>query len=423
MVRSVRENGTGGLVEPTAGPSAFAPGPALPGQWVTSLAEATASFSRWLEQRGEDERIWPAFDRFLREMLLDLVGATRVRLFRVTDGGRALRPLGEEVGTAAAAIAPTGLLDHVLATGRRYIRGDWSHGALVDQLAAESAGAEVAGPIPKDETDIAVPAGGSNPVAWAFSIRSRGNAVPRDQEPQPYGAIGLVVVGDLLDQHRTARDGLDALSHLVTQFWLHVRDFECLQIARRTDRGSGVLNRADFLDAAEAVAGEAQREGEPFVLMAVAVEGLRRLDDDGHWAVRDQLIQETGRVLRRKLRNDDLVGRFSDDRFVVLLRWLDLSLSRLVAAKVIHAAREAIHAILNEAFGSTEAGPVHVRCGLAPSRAMDAPSLRELLSGALSASATARQNGQDLCVAGGGADRWNAVRNDPHTRQPLEKPA
>ncbi len=410
--------------------------PASPGHWVTSLAEVAASFSRWLEERAEDEHVWPSFDRFVRETLLDLIGATRVRLFRVVDGGRALRPLTEAAGSASEAVIPTGLIEHVLATGRRYIRGDWTHGELIDQLAAESGSGALYEPAPADS---AVPPSQGrvigafapdNPVgcapAWLFAIRGRNGAADRGGAPRTGRSIGLVAVGEVLEQNLAAREALDALANLINGFWLHVRDYESLQRARRTDRGSGVLNRTDFLDAAETATLEAQQEGEPVLVMAVALEGLRRLDDEGHWAVRDRVIRETGNALRRKLRNGDLVGRFSDDRFVVLLRWLDLSLGRLISTKVVQSIREAATGILNEVFPAGGAEYVRIRCGLASSHALDGsrpPTLRELLVGALSASAAARRSGRDLCIAGPEATpQTDAPAGKPESA-PVEAPA
>jgi len=402
--------------------------PVSAGHWVTCLAEVAASFSRWLEERTEDEHVWPSFDRFVRETLLDLIGATRVRLFRVVDGGRALRPLAEPPGSASGGVIPTALIEHVLATGRRYIRGDWTHGELVDQLAAESASgtlcepvpADSAGPPPKGRTVGAFARDNSvgGAPAWLFAIRGRSGAADRSGGPRAGRAIGLVAVGEVLEQNLAAREALDALANLINGFWLHVRDYESLQRARRTDRGSGVLNRTDFLDAAETAILEAQQEGEPVLVMAVALEGLRRLDDEGHWAVRDRLIRETGNALRKKLRNDDLVGRFSDDRFVMLLRWLDLSLGRLISTKVVQSIREATRGVLNEVFPAGGAEYVKVRCGLASSHNLDGarpPSLHELLVGALSASAEARRSGRDLCIADTEATR--------RTEAPAGKPA
>lgn len=313
---------------------------------------------------------------------------------------------------------------------------------MVDQLAAQSA-QEVLGSLqPAEASSIAGappprPALEQGPVAWMFPIRchaaSEGGGA---NDAAVHRAVGLVVVGDLPETSLSDRAMLDGLSQLISAFWLHVRDYERLQIARRTDRGSGVLNRTDFLNLGETATSEARREGEPIVVMAVAVEGLRRFDDLGQWALRDRIILEVGRVLRRKLRNDDLVGRFSDDRFVVLLRWLDVGLGRLIAEKVVGWVREAVQVAVGEAgpisSGADLAGggaddngivpaasAVRVRCGLTSNHRVArprseaaeaapveniAPSVQrlpftDLLKRALVASGEARRLQRDLHVA------------------------
>jgi len=378
-------------------------------EWMPALGDLIRAFSGWLDAHEESDGLWPAFGVFVRERLLDIVGARRTQIFRVDETGRGLRPLVESLGTAARPI--TGLAEHVLATGRRYIRGDWTHGPLVDALAAEC---KTPGPEPVGDGSAV----GGGAVAWMFAIHGREAASPTTGGPGP--ALGLVVVGDLPETGPVDRAGLDVLANLIGEFWRHVRDFERLRLAQRTDRGSSVLNREDFLAAAEIVTAEAMRDGEPVVAMAVAMEGLRRLDDNGQWAVRDRLVREAGRVLRRKLRSDDLVGRFSDDRFVAVLRRLDAALGRLIATKVVESIRDATSGILTEAYGEAETAAVmgahlKVRCGLAAGRRVDGGaagrrfrseptdgntvSLNDLLAGALSASAAARRAGREVCVA------------------------
>ncbi|HSW47083.1 MAG TPA: GGDEF domain-containing protein [Phycisphaerae bacterium] len=388
-------------------------------------------FLRWWAERDHSDSLWPAFDQLLREMLLDVIDAKRVRIFHVVEGGQALRPLTDEAGTSANLSAPTGLMRHAISVGRRYIRGDLNHGPLVDRLAGETE--DAAGPLPAPQhAPISMAKG---PAAWVFPIRDHKAGLSPQNDGPSNRSIGLVVVGDLDEPHLANHDLLDALADLVTGFWLHVRDHECLQIVRRTDRGSGVLNRVDFLRMAETSIAEARHDGEPVALLAVALEGLRRFDDEGLWSLRDRVIQEAGRALRRKLRTGDLVGRFSDDRFVLLLRWLDLSLGRLIGMRVIDWVQEAIgDAIRGSSADSWAPGSstapglppsddspfrVNVRCGLACDYRVDVPEspehlawgetppasrvrpagLKELLRGALSASAKARRLNETLCTA------------------------
>ncbi|HOW72010.1 MAG TPA: GGDEF domain-containing protein [Phycisphaerae bacterium] len=409
---------------------------------MMSLNTVTSSFLDWWSAQDTETCLWPAFDLFVRETLLDIAGAKRVRLFHTAENGQVLRSLSQDARGASGAIAPTALMGHVLNLGRVYVQGDWSHGPMVDRLAAESAqqvlsSLQLPEPGSGRATQNPRPVLEQGPVAWMFPILSPASP-EANGGAQGAGrhAVGLVVVGDLPETSLSDRSMLDGLSQLISAFWLHVRDYESLQIARRTDRGSGVLNRADFLSTGESATAEARREGEPIVVMAVAVEGLRRFDDLGQWTLRDRIILEAGRVLRRKLRNDDLVGRFSDDRFVVLLRWLDVGLGRLIAEKVIGWVREAVQT----AVGGPAAGPgkenpgeidsfespsilavdsVRVRCGLASNHRVARPrpetaeaalaeveglpvqrlTFADLLKRALAASGEARRLQQDLCVA------------------------
>ena len=390
------------------------------------LTNAASRFLGWWSQRYEEESPWPAFDLFLREMLLDVVGAKRVRLFHVTEGGLTLRLLTDDVGTPSTLAAPTELMRHVISVGRRYIRGDQSHGPLVDQLAS---GSEKQTEV-TTATDKNAPRDGhalpqaSGPVVWMFPIRDHKTGASRNTNAPLHRTIGLVSVGGVDEADYEMLDGVAAL---VTEFWLHVRDYECLQMVRRTDRGSGVLNRLDFLRMGEIAVADARREGEPVAVLAVAIEGLRRFDDEGWWSLRDRVIQETGRILRRKLRAGDIVGRFSDDRFVILMRWLDLSLGRLIGARVISWIQEAVGEAVRQAQTDTDpvsvcdtagvSGGIKVRCGLAcdyrvggheehlawsdggDGKEKREASLRELLMGALSASAEARKKGEKLCLA------------------------
>ena len=361
-----------------------------------SLNTVTAGFLDWWSAQDAEACLWPAFDLFVRETLLDIAGAKRVRLFHVTDNGEILRSLSQDTRGSSSAVAPTTLMHHVLSLGRVFVQGDWSHGPMVDQLAAESAQQVLDSPLPPEPASslgaqMRRPVLEQGAVAWMFPIlcpvSSEGSG---GDEVAGHRAVGLAVVGDLPETSLTDRAMLDGLSQLICAFWLHVHDYERLQIARRTDRGSGVLNRTDFLSIGETATSEARREGEPIVVMAVAVEGLRRFDDLGHWTLRDRIILEVGRVLRRKLRNDDLVGRFSDDRFVVLLRWLDVGLGRLIAEKVVGWVREGVQSAVGDLAsvsaeasstgGETEQGTVvaatqavTVRCGLASNHRVARP--------------------------------------------------
>jgi diguanylate cyclase (GGDEF)-like protein len=142
-------------------------------------------------------------------------------------------------------------------------------------------------------------------------------------------AVGKLPATTLIDRERR-----QDISILISAFWQHVACLEQLRIAEKTDKASGLLTRTDFFQSAARALADSYAENEPVVVVVLVLEGLRRLDDIGRWNDRDALVETAGRLINRRIRTDDIIGRFSDDRFVLLLRRLDSSLGRLIAAKI-----------------------------------------------------------------------------------------
>jgi len=111
-----------------------------------AIGELTACFSRWLEQHEGGDSLWPAFDRWVRDALNQFIQARRVRCFRRTPTGDRLASLTGDADDAFWAGVPRhSLIDHVAASGRRYIRGAPDSGGLVERLASEWAAHSSAG--------------------------------------------------------------------------------------------------------------------------------------------------------------------------------------------------------------------------------------------------------------------------------------
>ena len=122
---------------------------------------------------------------------------------------------------------------------------------------------------------------------------------------------------------------------LIQQLWLHVHHLDLLRMARQTDRGSGLINRTDFLPTLKLTLNQCYKLHEPAVVMVVCIEGLRGLDDASQWARRDELVEKVGQAIANGIRKDDIVGRFSDSQFVALLRRLDTPLAELICHKLM----------------------------------------------------------------------------------------
>lgn len=342
----VRDSGPSSEASPVE-PSARkikAAGPGMPSRadWLTPCTAALIqSFNEWLAQRSAAESWWPAFDRWVRDALHQFLRARRVRCLRAVDAGGRLVSLTSELEEPLwTAGAVPGLIEHVITSGRAYVKGDRSNGELIERLVSAWT---------MDPGQQAGP--NMNPPHWLLPVR------------EGKKTLGLIYVGELSESVVGDAAGLGTAGGLLGLFWRYVQQREALAVAEQTDQASGVLTRMDLTARADRVVRESDGEGEPIVVMALAVEGVRRLNDQGHWELRDQLMREIGNRMRGKLRSDDLVGRFSEDRFVAVLRRLDLALGEMISRKVLASVETIVHEqpLLEEAVrircGVTDAGP------------------------------------------------------------------
>ena len=338
------------------------------------LGEMAASFNRWLTEAGEESDLWPSFDRWLRDALNGCFEGRRVRCFRIESDGGKLTPLTELEDVRWTGASSLALLEHLISVGRNYVRGSRGQGELIEQLAEDW----------RQTYEDEQPTGRVPPPAdWVVTIRDRQRS------------IGVVIVSELGAESLSDTSLLAAAGHLIEVYWLHVRQARALKIAECIDRTSGVLSRQDFVRRGSVVVVESARESEPAVAIALAVEGVRRLDDQGAWDLRDWLMQGVGGAMSSKLRSDDLVGRFSDDRFVAIARRVNLPLAELISKKLLEAVREEL------ASEPMVAESIRVRCGLA--EAAGAP-FDVLIDQAFDALQDARAQDKDIVVQAGPAE-------------------
>jgi diguanylate cyclase (GGDEF)-like protein len=101
-----------------------------------------------------------------------------------------------------------------------------------------------------------------------------------------------------------------------------------------SDELTGLHNRRGFLMLAEQHARVAQREGVPFAVVFLDLNGLKTINDTlGHDAG-DQAIRATAKVLRTTFRDSDILSRLGGDEFVALLVNTDPSKHDTIAARV-----------------------------------------------------------------------------------------
>lgn len=261
--------------------------------------EVLARHRDWLMAWDQTNSPWTAFDTHVRELTRMLTGLRHLRCYRVGSDGR-LYALSRDAQDENIQPTSNDLLTHVITTGQPYFAGSAACGPLIQQLATAS----------------------PTSLVWAVPIRDQGVTV------------GLMTAGGMGDPPATD-DRVRQAADLVQLLWLHIHHLDLLRAARQTDRGSGLINRTDFLPSLKATLQQCYKLHEPVVIMVVCLEGLRRLDDASQWARRDELIEKVGQAISQGLRKDDMVGRFSDAQFVALMRRLDTPLAELICRKLM----------------------------------------------------------------------------------------
>ncbi|MFB9203563.1 GGDEF domain-containing protein [Nonomuraea spiralis] len=107
-----------------------------------------------------------------------------------------------------------------------------------------------------------------------------------------------------------------------------------LQAAARTDSKTGLLNAAAWQREADTEILRARRSGDTLALLIIDIDHFKRVNDAHGHLVGDEVLAGVAAMLRRELRDSDVVGRFGGEEFVVLLPGADVDEARQVAERL-----------------------------------------------------------------------------------------
>ncbi len=99
----------------------------------------------------------------------------------------------------------------------------------------------------------------------------------------------------------------------------HARDQQLLKQSRH-DPLTGELNRAHLVAALAETVEEAARFHDPCVFMLIGIDHLARINDAFGFDVADGVILEVARRVRARMRGSDSLGRFSGNKFGLILK-------------------------------------------------------------------------------------------------------
>lgn len=113
--------------------------------------------------------------------------------------------------------------------------------------------------------------------------------------------------------------------------------FEQIKKQAITDGLTGLYNRRHFDQCLASEAERASRLNQPFTLITLDLDHLKKLNDSyGHF-IGDEAIKQIGTILKKNARSVDIAARFGGEEFAVILPGIDIE-GGLIAAERMRAA-------------------------------------------------------------------------------------
>nr|WP_041358673.1 bifunctional diguanylate cyclase/phosphodiesterase [Nitrobacter hamburgensis] len=133
------------------------------------------------------------------------------------------------------------------------------------------------------------------------------------------------------------------------------RDEQLIRLSR-DDALTGELNRTHLTAALAEAIEEAARYRSSFAFMMVGIDHLARINDAFGFDVADEVIGDVARRIRARLRSGDVLGRFSGNKFGVILKNCTVDDMSVAAERLLAGIRDEIV--------PTRSGPVSVTASI-----------------------------------------------------------
>jgi diguanylate cyclase (GGDEF)-like protein len=116
---------------------------------------------------------------------------------------------------------------------------------------------------------------------------------------------------------------------------------------------TGLANRGRFMELAEAEEARAARYGNPFAVLLLDVDHFKSINDRHGHKAGDAVLRALGAILRKTLREVDIIGRIGGEEFAALLPETDAIRAPEVAERVRRA-------IADSEMPAGDGEPLHV---------------------------------------------------------------
>lgn len=106
------------------------------------------------------------------------------------------------------------------------------------------------------------------------------------------------------------------------------------------DELTGQLNRIRLTEALQAVLGRTQRTGQPCAFLMAAVNNLAVVNETFGFDIGDEVISAAARKIKERLRGGDILGRYSSNKFGIILHDCGPGAMRIAAERFMKAVRD-----------------------------------------------------------------------------------
>ncbi len=119
----------------------------------------------------------------------------------------------------------------------------------------------------------------------------------------------------------SGNDGLilETLADMAGMALYNLRLYQAMEELATFDSLTGLLNRRSILNRIEDEWAHTQRYHHPISLISLDLDNLKQANDNFGHAAGDKAIQTVANLMRRVIRNVDLVGRLGGDEFLIVL--------------------------------------------------------------------------------------------------------
>lgn len=110
--------------------------------------------------------------------------------------------------------------------------------------------------------------------------------------------------------------------------------FEKTKMLVTKDYLTSSYNRTFFIESGESIVNKVKRRGKEIAVAMVDIDDFQEINEKYGYEVGDHIIQHVSKTINSNLRSSDLISRFKDDEFAILLEDLTLDNASILFKKI-----------------------------------------------------------------------------------------